>query len=277
MEEKWKRLIYNCEDYGDFYLVSNLGRIKNVKTGYIRKNTVTSKGYYHVFLTFGSNNANKTISIHRAVACTFIPNPNNLPEVNHKDGDKSNNNVDNLEWVTSQDNHIHAVINKLSKSGEASNWSKLNIDQIKYIKQNCIPYDKELGCTALAIKFGVDRSTISDIIHNNSWKNYDDNNYELIPNSINKLCKTNNNCACKTCGKSFVITHKDHSYCSQECYAISQRKTERPSKEDLLKLIKTMSFVQIGEMYGVSDNAIRRWCKDYNLPHKKKDVKMLLN
>lgn len=272
MQEIWKRLIYNGEDYGDFYLVSSLGRIKNTKTDHIRKNILNKNGYYHVAVTLGSNNARKVIKPHRAVACTFIANPNGLPEVNHKDGNKLNNNVDNLEWVTTQDNQIHAVINNLRRSGENSSLSKLNIEQIKYIKQYCIPYDKEFGCTALAIKFGVDCSTISNIIHNDSWKDYNEN-YELIPNTCNNMHKVNYSRICKTCRKSFIATHKDHLYCSQECFKITQRKTERPSKEELFELIQRMSFVQIGEMYDVSDNAIRKWCKFYDLPHRKQDIK----
>lgn len=51
---------------------------------------------------------------------------------------------------------------------------------------------------------------------------------------------------------------------------------DRPSKEELLELIKTKSFLEIGRMYGVSDNAIRKWCKSYNLPYKRKDIKKIL-
>ena len=185
MEEIWKRLIYNNEDYGDFYLISNLGRVRNVKTGYIRKGYVDKNNpYYKMILSFGSKYPQKTIRVHRAVAQTFIPNPNNLPQVNHKDGNKLNNFVDNLEWVTAKDNAIHAVINDLFIRGEKSNWSKLTKDQIAYIKENCIPCDKEFGCAALARKFGVSPSTISKIIHDGSWKNYSED-YKLINNIFN--------------------------------------------------------------------------------------------
>ena len=57
--------------------------------------------------------------------------------------------------------------------------------------------------------------------------------------------------------------------------AFKQRKVERPSKEILEKLIKKMSFTKIGELYGVTDNSIRKWCKNYNLAHRKKDLKKL--
>lgn len=80
---------------------------------------------------------------------------------------------------------------------------------------------------------------------------------------------------CDICDKEFnyIESHEDTAkYCSKECQGLSRRKSERPSKEELLTLIKTKSFVHIGKMYGVSDNAIRKWCKDYDLPYRKKDI-----
>lgn len=61
------------------------------------------------------------------------------------------------------------------------------------------------------------------------------------------------------------------------CQGLNCRKAIRPSKEELLELIKTTSFVQIGKMYGVTDNAVRKWCKDYSLPYQLKNIKPLRN
>ena len=80
---------------------------------------------------------------------------------------------------------------------------------------------------------------------------------------------------CKMCGKEFETYDKNQIYCSHECCSLSQRKVERPSKDELLELIKTTSFLQIGKLYDVSDNAIRKWCKYYELPYRKKDIKHL--
>lgn len=82
---------------------------------------------------------------------------------------------------------------------------------------------------------------------------------------------------CPICGKYFYKHSLNSIYCSKECLGIAQRKTERPSKEKLLELIKTTSFLQIGKIYGVSDNAVRDWCKRYGLPYRKKDINILLN
>lgn len=170
MQEEWKRLIYNNEDYGDFYFVSNLGRIKNTKTGYVRKNILDKKtGYYYMTITLGSDCIRKTIKIHRAVAQTFILNPNNLPEVNHKDGNKLNNNINNLEWCTHQENSIHAYKNGLTPTGEKSIFSKLTQEDIDFIRSNHNPGDSVFGSAALGRKYGVHPSTISKIVHNKSW------------------------------------------------------------------------------------------------------------
>jgi hypothetical protein len=73
---------------------------------------------------------------------------------------------------------------------------------------------------------------------------------------------------CKFCGKKFNVLHRDRKgyYCSQKCSAESLRRAERPSKEDLEKLVLEVSFVKLGKIYGVSDNAIRKWCRAYKIP-----------
>lgn len=79
---------------------------------------------------------------------------------------------------------------------------------------------------------------------------------------------------CKQCGEYFDSTSDNgHTYCSANCSSLDMRKAERPSKEELFELIKTKSFVEIGNTYNVSDNAIRKWCKSYGLPFRKKDIK----
>lgn len=97
--------------YDGLYEVSNLGRVKSLprkgtRGGYIYPNYSNNKHYAHVFLTKESKGT--TISLHRLVAEAFIPNPENKPQVNHIDGDKANNCVNNLEWVTGRENLDHA-------------------------------------------------------------------------------------------------------------------------------------------------------------------------
>ena len=73
---------------------------------------------------------------------------------------------------------------------------------------------------------------------------------------------------CQNCGKEVF---KGSTYCP-ECAHQMQRKVERPSREDLKQLIRTIPFTQIAQKYGVSDNAIRKWCSSMNLPNKKGDI-----
>lgn len=94
--ELWKGLIYRGEDLSWRFEVSNLGRIRNAKNTHIYIPHKGGIGYYQICTNI--NNKNKNIKVHRAVAETFIPNPNNYRNVLHKDGDRSNNTVDNLEW-----------------------------------------------------------------------------------------------------------------------------------------------------------------------------------
>lgn len=112
MQEIWKPI----KKYEGLYSASNNGRIKslNYKNKNIEKPlnpTKQSCGYLKVELY--KHGKSKVYYVHRLVAETFIQNPNNLPQVNHKDGNKQNNNIDNLEWVTPSQNQIHAVKNGL--------------------------------------------------------------------------------------------------------------------------------------------------------------------
>jgi hypothetical protein len=97
------------------YEVSNLGKIKNKTTGRIRKTSINNKGYEQ-FIVYIDKKP-KTFYVHRVVANNFLENLNNLPEVNHKDKNKLNNRVDNLEWCDGCYNlhygtRIERIINK---------------------------------------------------------------------------------------------------------------------------------------------------------------------
>lgn len=117
MNETWKEI----EGYNGKYEVSNLGRIKSYMkdsiNGKILKGTKDWKGYSKCTLTDGSGKI-KIWFVHRLVALAFIPNPFNLPQVNHIDENKANNNVDNLEWCTNEYNHRYGTRDK--RAGESN-------------------------------------------------------------------------------------------------------------------------------------------------------------
>lgn len=120
---------YEIDEYGNVY------RNKNKL-----KPQVHNKGYLRVYLSKNGKVSKKYI--HRLVAETFIPNPNNLPQVNHIDGNKKNNNVNNLEWVTSKENIIHAFKTGLSviPKGENNHLYGKRGDKTPYHKA-VIQYD----------------------------------------------------------------------------------------------------------------------------------------
>lgn len=107
----WRTFIY--ENQKTQYAISNDGKVKNEKTGKELKQQ-TQNGYCHVTLSI--NKKPKRFRVHRLVALTFIPNPDNKSFVNHKDGNRQNNTVENLEWVTSSENTKHAIKNGLTTS-----------------------------------------------------------------------------------------------------------------------------------------------------------------
>ena len=161
----------DVKDYEGFYKVSNLGRVKSLYFGIERilKPSIDTSEYPHV--TLSKDSKRKIARIHVLVAQAFIPNPENKPEVNHKDGNKLNCNVDNLEWVTKSENQNHAVRTGLQKSGADSPKAKFTEEQIREIRKTCILGDKENGINALARKYGVRKSVIGKIVHGETYKN----------------------------------------------------------------------------------------------------------
>lgn len=102
--ETWRIFPYN-----DKYEISSLGRVRNKDRLNLMRHKITHDGYHRVCLATPGYSNGKEWAVARLVALTFIPNPNNLQQVNHIDGNKSNNAVSNLEWCTPKQNIVHAV------------------------------------------------------------------------------------------------------------------------------------------------------------------------
>lgn len=148
------------EGYEGIYEISSLGNVRIIKTGKFKKNQTNNTGYSMVVLWHGKQA--KGFLIHRLVAKAFIPNPDNLSDVNHKNGIKTDNRADNLEWLTRSQNHKHAYDIGLKKPSNQI----LTLEQVRYIKENPM----NLSRKQLAEKFNVSYWCICDIYQNKSFK-----------------------------------------------------------------------------------------------------------
>lgn len=178
--EVWKPVL----GFENLYEVSNLGRVKSLdritesgqfRKGKIREGYCYVNNYKVVKLYLNSKTINKYI--HRLLAEAFIPNPN--PElydtVNHIDGDRGNNSLDNLEWCTQKQNIQHAwktgLIPSTINSGETNTNSKLTEKDVLEIRANYVPRSKEFGANVMSEHYGVTAKTIRRIVRKELWKN----------------------------------------------------------------------------------------------------------
>lgn len=167
--EQWKAI----EGYEGIFEVSDYGRVRSLDrlsaNGRQLKGkmmSVSRKGkkeneYMQVGLM--KEKKQRTHNLHRLVAIAFIPNPENKPEVNHLDGDKTNNHVSNLSWVTRKEQMEHASETGLMLVGGMSQNSKLTDVEAKYIREVYVEGHLEFSAKALSEKFSISTRTITAI------------------------------------------------------------------------------------------------------------------
>lgn len=166
MKEIWKPI----PEYEGLYSASNIGRIKSEQTTVRRSNgrlfnkkekilrlCYTVNGYYSVNLS--KEGKRKTRFVHRLVLQAFLPNKENKPHVNHKDGNKINNNVANLEWCTPRENTLHARDYGLQ-------GFILNHTSAKAIR---VLYENGFKYLEIASMFSISKSTVYSVIKNKRW------------------------------------------------------------------------------------------------------------
>jgi hypothetical protein len=174
--EVWKDIV----GYENFYQVSNLGRVKSLKSYLITKagvvkprhekimnQSLKSNGYKTIM--FSVNNVQKRFYVHRLVAISFIKNLEKKSEVNHLNCIKTDNRFENLEWNTSTENKNHAMNNNLFPKGEKSYSSKLTEKNILAIRR-LYKINPNFNKRNIAKKLGVRDTTIHKIIKNKKWK-----------------------------------------------------------------------------------------------------------
>ena len=166
--EIWRDVI----GYEGLYMVSNMGRLKsNIWNGGRLINPCLHTGGYLIVGLY-KNGRRKIYYVHVLVAQAFIANSESKSQVNHIDADKTNNRVENLEWVTQKENIRHSWQLGLRRciKGTANKNSKLQSEKVRYIRAHYIPRHREFGASALARKFSVDPETILNVIKYKTYK-----------------------------------------------------------------------------------------------------------
>lgn len=197
----------------DDYEVSTDGQVRSWKSGTpkLLKPQSTKYGYLEVGLYIDGKH--KHCSIHRLVAEAFIPNPDGKPQVNHLNGIKTDNRVENLEWCTNAENHRHAYAAglQIAPQGEDSCRSKLTNEQARYVRDN----PNGLTRKALAEQFGVNEGTVSAIqlgkIYKTAGGSVRDKRGvpDNIRDEIRRLYQRGKpGCGCQALGKKFAVDRK---------------------------------------------------------------------
>jgi len=158
----WK----DVEGYEGYYRISNDGRLFSIRADRELKGDTDEEGYRLVTLSL--NGSIKKFRMHRLVASAFLSNSENLPIVNHKDGVKGNNHVDNLEWCTNSENMIHAYELGLAnpRLGEDNIHSKLDNSSAEEIKQDIL---SGMRYVDIAEKHNISPATVSTINTGKRW------------------------------------------------------------------------------------------------------------
>jgi hypothetical protein len=161
MKEIWKDII----GFEGYYMISNLGNLYSVRSKQNKVICLNACGYLRTRITCPKNKG--SFLVHRLVAAAFIPNPKKYKEVNHVDGNKTNNHVSNLEWCDRSRNCKHAVdigLNPPQKGEDAPRAKLCNEDvfEIRRLKGKISGY-------RLSKKYNVDRCTIYRIWNHKNW------------------------------------------------------------------------------------------------------------
>ena len=171
--EIWRDIIDEEIDCQNEYQISSFGRARSFKYGKVKllkTQVYRASGYQYIGLYSKGKKATANVLVHILVAKAFLPNPNNKPQVNHRDGNKKNNHVSNLEWVTPSENITHAYELGLAKRGCNHCRAALPPEQVREIRCKCIPGDLKFGINAFARKLNVSDSVISNAYHRITYR-----------------------------------------------------------------------------------------------------------
>lgn len=212
--ELWKSVgIFKGVDFTGYYEISTFGRLrsldrwidtkfgkrfeKGINFKLTPQKTGQAKGYVHAVL-YGPNNQQRVVRIHRLVAIAFIPNPNDYPEVNHKDENPSNNRVDNLEWCTRLYNN-----NYLNHNEKVSEALRVSVVQLDYDGNITKIWDRITDVDL----FGLQHSKVSNCL--NGKREVHANSVWVLKDEFDKMTKDEIIEICKQKDKRYVQLDKD--------------------------------------------------------------------
>ena len=147
------------------YIVYPDGKIFNIAMNNTSKTRLNEKGY--VIVSLNVNDKEYVAKVHRLVAMKYIPNPNNYPQINHIDGIKTNNNIENLEWVDNKQNKYHAMKLLESKTGKRTSHAIFSMQEISNIRAM---YKNKTPKTVIENNFNINRSKLNKILYNEIYK-----------------------------------------------------------------------------------------------------------
>lgn len=244
----------DIKNYEGYYRVSNLGRIKTVERKILSsgrgKKFVPSKirkqknhdGYRLISLC--KDGIVGDFLVHRVVASAFIPNPNNLPAVNHKNFIRHDNSVNNLEWISTKDNNKHSFIHGKYKAVTGINNfnSKLNEELVFNIRVQYLSIGKTVY--EMARDLNVCPVTINNVIRNKIWR---DDEYELVMNTkfFKRIKEMNRNTNNKNSNSKFTedeIREIRRLYSNREKSSVELAKIYNVSKEAILAILNRKTW-----------------------------------
>lgn len=165
----WYEGLYEVSSAGNIRSIGRIDRLGRYKPATLRKKQLCSSGYH--FIQFSDRNAiKKQILVHRVVASAFLESVEGKNEVNHKNGVKTDNRIENLEWVTRSQNNTHAIRTglrqKLIVCGSRNTNSTITEDVARKIK---LLYP-DFSYTELAAMYGTTKAVVGSIIKGKTWK-----------------------------------------------------------------------------------------------------------
>ena len=163
----------DVKGFEEYFQINHKGEVFSKRTNKILKQGISKTGYPIISTRIGGRNGKAyCLKIHRLMALTFLTNPTNLPEVNHIDGNKLNNNLTNLEWISKSDNIKHAHVNGLtSTKGENNGSAKLTLKDVNTIRENFKNFNgkKKDFYNNYAHLFNLSPGHVKNIIYGHKW------------------------------------------------------------------------------------------------------------